>query len=283
MTTFWLYMAHADTNNNLIKAIAIGCGNQVLSNEVQAYQVDELAACYQKGIHEFHRKRLKPFQMAFHICSAFQDDINQYICLNRYKDEARDPEIYKIFNSCASSKTNLLEKSLETLSCLKTKNAESKADTRSTLLEKGEVAIQIVENTCGKSHAILYTNQNEVEELADCYQTALLKLEDAPPSQPYLALELCDNFKLNVEKINCIHRSYSKPLNEKMKTATESCLKQNDQKLTDRQKTKAHSTAQKKYAAIFDCIRDEFQLIISDSQNFQRNSNQKIDKDLNKK
>jgi hypothetical protein len=276
LMTVFLQTSFADTNNPIIKAVAAGCGDKVYTKVIDTPEIDELAACYQTALDELPRKRLPTIELGFQTCAAFKAALQQYVCLDRFKDEAHDPNLYKIFNDCTNSEKDLRKKYLASIQCINNKKAHYPTETSHEIkLSPSDIQyLKVTQAGCGKGQGISsnFIEQKEVEGLANCYQTALLGLEKTLPNLYNQTLELCDNFVVFVQKVECMKRIATELKNDGMNKAITTCL---DTKRKDDIVKKGHTTVShtfKKpevfYSKGYDCIKGKL-LTLSETSSQQ--------------
>lgn len=269
VVAFFQMVQAADTINSLIKAVANGCGNRVYTKQIDTPEIDELAHCYRTALDELPRKRLPAIEMAFQICQSFKAELQQFVCMDRFKDEAHDPNLYKIFNECASTDKNLYKKSMATYTCMKKKKADYPTETSLDvkLSDADKTYIKTAWDACGKGEAISSTSigKKEVEGLVDCYQSALLGLEKALPDPYTQALDHCQHFVLNAQKVECIKRVAYESQDANMQRSVSTCL-DNSRKGDKRKRQRSFKKPEAFYGKGYDCLRKDFKEFAVDSK-----------------
>lgn len=257
------------------RAISMGCGNKIYTPDDGNHKaaLEELKECYETSMTETLREHLTPVGMAVKICSSFSLDIQQYFCIEKYKEEAHEPTLYKLFNECFNFETNLKEKSKLTYACIKEKLKNEKAFPLNTkeevLLEKPQLEmISRVKDLCGSESTVSGFSNEEVDRVAECYRTALLFIKKPKLTAIDMTLKLCEVLPDRLNRLACYRRGVATIKNPKLETVISTCLAKdkNRKKLTKAEAFRkikykvggGYELAQKEYSIKTDCIHDGF-------------------------
>jgi hypothetical protein len=223
-----------------LTGIGLGCGGTIYTEEFDPTAVDDLANCYRAGLEAYTKKSYSPMGLAFLSCEKFKNKTQGYECLNQFKKVTQDSDLFTIFTTCdskaagnkinngATEQTNFLYDCLQSekenggqnkFILKKTKESAISADDKNFL--------QFVNETCGLHFDI--AAKSEIEGLANCYQIGLLRKETKNKNFIELSLEMCAQFKYNIQKINCLHRTSNYLKEPKIENASKLCLAEEKQ------------------------------------------------------
>ena len=269
-----LSWAKDDPNANL-RAIAQGCGSKIYTGEGARHDqaVEELNQCYQTAMKETMSEQLTPLGLAFKMCSSFSVEVQQYFCIEKYKDEAHDSNLYKLFGDCLNTEKELKLKTKMTYACLKEKKKDEKkyppSNKEEIILEKKQLDfLAQVKSLCGAKDAVAGYSDAEVENVADCNQTALLLIAKQKQSAYQTTITLCEVFNDRIGRLGCYRRGAAIIKNTKLDLGIQGCTARpaNKKKLTAAQAFKkikykegaGYELSQKEYGVKTDCIKEVF-------------------------